>query len=311
MAKPQDVRAGELSPAARKAVTLKLVRGRKRLNEWRELLDELARFDSATDQLQSRAGKFAIGGIVLLAVGGFITLFTSIVAAGGGLPVFVPILAAALPIGGLVLLVYNGLRWSYYRKVDLANDFRVCIAPLLELLGHDLPPRGRVGLSLDLTGVTKEKLVSTEKIPPGRFNKVIERVYEDPWCHLAATLADGSKMVLDITNRPVSYDRYWTTRRGAKTKSKHKRKWKKLVLVTAALLPDAGKLAWDDGEVDAAATQEKIKLAEKKGTQVCRLVRKFKFASVGNAPEETISHEDILRMYMKLYSMLAPAGAGS
>ena len=68
---------------------------------------------------------------------------------------------------------------------------------------------------------TKEKKVREEKVPPGRFRKVIETEYQNNWCRLVARLVDGSRLFLDMVNIHTSSDRYWRNPRG---KHKHKQK---------------------------------------------------------------------------------------
>ena len=308
----KDIRLEDLSPSAQAAVTSKAVAGRKRTKEWKRLIDELADFDAVSDRLQARARNFLILGIVLAALGVVGGIFVAAGSSSGGVPQALLVLPLAALAAGAALAICHGARWSRFRKLDLANDFRLCIPPLLDVLADDLEPRAKVRLQLDMAGIGKEKLVRKHNIPPGRFRKVIESVYHDPWCHLAAQLADGSQLVLDIENHLIEHDRRWTTRsRSGKTKFKRKSKWKKLVVVSAAVVPNAERLAWDEGEVGARSTDEKLKLAEKKGAKVCRLVRKFKFSAVNQQPDGVASSDDIVGMFMELFKMLDPAGARS
>ena len=307
---PKDVRAEDLSPPAQQVVAEKRLSGRKRVKEWQKLISELAEFDRISDRLEDRAGNFTILGIVLI-VAALIAWFVAFVAADPGqsatLAVRIPALVAIA--AGIALVIYHGRRWRYFAKVDLANDFRLCIPPFLDVLADDIEPRGKVAMDLDMAGINADKQVEKHKIPPGRFDKVVETVYHDPWCHLAATLADNSQIILDIENHFIRHDRTRTRRSASgKRKTKTKTKWKKLILVTAAVVPNAEHLQWDAEGIGARATEEKLKLAEKKGAQVCRLVRKFKFAAP-KQPEDVAPPDEIIGMFMDLFAMLNPAAA--
>ena len=250
-------------------------------------------------------------GIVLTVLGVIGTVFAIASGKAAAFPAL-GVVVGLVALGGIALAVYHGARWSRFKRMDLANDFRLCLPPLLDVLAEDMEPRAKVQLQLDMAGIGKDKLVSQHAIPPGRFRKVTESIYHDPWCHLAARLADGSQLVLDIENHLIEHDRRWTTRsRSGKTKFKRKSKWKKLVIVSAAIVPNAEHLAWDEGEVSARSADEKLKLAEKKGARVCRLVRKFKFSAVNEQPDGVASPKDIVGMFMELFKLLNPAGARS
>lgn len=298
----KDVRLEEFSPEAQEVVTTKQAGGRKRLSDWKALIDELADLDAASDRLQARSKNLMVLGIVFIVLGGI----GSAIAAGAaplGLIISIPFV-----VGGLVLAFYQGARWRRFKAMDLANDFRLCLPPLLDALAEDVEKKARVQMTLDLAGATKAKITQTGKIPPGRFRKIIETVYHDPWCHMAAPLADGSQLVLDIANELTSHERHWTKRgRRGKIKFKKKTKWRKVVVVSAAVVPNAERLAWDTGEVSAQSATEKLKLAEKKGAQVCRLIRKFKFSAVNEQPAGVVEPKELVGMFMHLFTLLQPA----
>jgi hypothetical protein len=303
----KDVRVEDLSPAAQQAVDAKHVAGRRKVKDWIGLIKELAEFDAVSDQLQKRASNFMILGIVVLIAGAI--GFAVAASHGGG---FLSVLCALLGVAGIALAVYHGLRWSRFKKVDLANDFRACVPPLLDVLAEDMEDKAKVKMELDMAGIGKSKQVKKGKIDPGRFRKVIETIYQDPWCSLTAPLVDGSQAVLNIENQFIAHERHWTKRsRSGKIKFKSKTKWKKLVHVSAAIVPNAENFEWDDAAVDARAAEEKLKMAEKKGCRVCRLVRKFKFSDVNKQPDGVVPAEEIVGMFMHLFSMLAPAEARS
>lgn len=311
--KRKDIRVEELSPEGQAVVKTKRMAGRKRLKHWQQLITELARFDAISDRLEKRASNFTVAGFVAVIVA-LIAWFIGWIAA----PLMQPTsMAVKIPCWavialGLALIVYHWPRWSRFAAMDLSNDFRLCLMPLLELLADDIPPRGKVALDLDLAGMTDAKKVKEEEIEPGRYDKIIETIWQDPWCHAAAPLADGSQLVLDVTNQFTRHQRYWhRTKRSGRRKNKRKTKWRKLAIVAASVVPNAEHLAWDEGQISARSAQEKLKLAEKGGAKVCRLVAKCKFKATNEEPEGAPPPEEIVAMFMRLFSMLEPTGAGS
>ena len=303
--KPKQVSLESLSPPAQDAIKQKALSGVRRFQEWRGILEEIAVFDASTDALRLRAQrKMAVMfGLAFLCL--FVGVFSLAALQFGGFMIAVPILVGCGLLTCVVLGICAAVKVSALKKCDLANDFRVTVFPVLELLAEDIGRKGKVALELDLGGATPQKVVSKEKIPPGRFSKLVETVYHDPWCRFKATLVDGNEVLLEVVNNIFSYDRYWRNPRG---KYKHKRKWKKRVDVSATVVPRQEGVAWDEQGVDAFATGNKLKRAQKKGADVCRLTRRFKFSSVGEAPEAAPKGEHVVAMFSRLYSMLNPSG---
>ena len=85
----------------------------------------------------------------------------------------------------------------------------------------------------------------------------------------------------------------------------------KLASVSAAVVPDGEKLSWDQAEVEQLSGQEKLKLREKPKGDICKLVRKFKSGSTGEPPEAGVTTEQLVGMFMQLYSLLKPAAERS
>ncbi len=178
---------------------------------------------------------------------------------------------------------------------------RACLSR--EILTEDIQPKGKILLDLDLSNGTDKKYKTSEKkLPPGRFKKLIEKKFNIDCCSASVPLVNDTILKLDISKEFASYDRYYTNPRG---KSKHKKKWKLLTVVTTALVPAGDELLVSEDKVSELISSEKIKLREKKGEQVCRLTRKFKFkSSDGSVPEKCVPPEAVIEMYMKLCSTL-------
>ncbi len=294
----------ELSARAADCAASKTVTGRMRFSECQSLLTELADFDEATDRHAQCAKSWLITCVLAAVALGILTVAVSVNAGELG---FLPGIGLAAAVIGCIIM---GCRYSRLSAISLANEFRLVLSPFLDEIREDIPPKARVNIALDVSGVTPAKIVKQGEIPPGRFDKVVETIYEDPWCSFQVDLVDGSRLQLGIHNKYILHDRRWTTRsRSGKTKWKRKEKWKKRVTVTAAISPDADALSWSPSQVDALARNEKVKLAEKKGAHVCRLVRRFKFSGIDTAPEDSPSPRSLVGMFMRLYKMLKDARA--
>ncbi len=319
MAKNEPVSVENLSPHAQSTIQSKQIKGKGKqsFKFWQGLLSELAEFDQATDALQKRASGrmvlFIVLSVVLMIASGILSgthgdISKSI---GSAAAIAISALVSVLMLVCIVFAVVYGVKNSKLKKIDLSNDFHICLEPFLDEISEDVKPTTKMILDLDLSGPTKEKITKKEKIPPGRFDKIVETIYHDPWLHLKMRLFDGNLISLDIENQLISHKRHWKVSRGGKTKYKSKVKWKKLVFVTATLIPKTDELAWDSVKIEQLAQNEKVKQAEKKGAEVCRLVRKYKYKSEQNPPEETVKAAEVVGQYMELFSMLTPTKARS
>jgi len=305
MAKKKPMTVEELSPAAQAVIKDRKYAGQQGFKDLLRLLKELAFFDAQTDALYAAARKRMTAYIVLAVICGFGSIFMIAPAARLGAPGLGLIGgAAALLIFFIVMAVVHGKKASALKKIDLANDFRLSLIPFLDELAEDADPKARVKISLDFAGIADNKIVLNRELPPGRFKKVTQTVYRDPWCHLALELEDDNLMVLDIKNQLIKVHREWRNPRG---KSKSKTKYNKMAAVSAALIPGAKDLEWDDAKIQERASQDKLKVAAKKGGQVCRLTRKWKFKTVNEEPNVGVAPNEIVGMFMQLYAMLRPA----
>jgi len=297
---------GELSQDARDVIRTKTIEGSERLRHWIDLLRELADADERLDARRNRMKRFAIGFTVALFPTAFLTAFGA-AALSGVAPRAVPLVfvpGACLVVADIVFIC----RFLGLKRVDLSNGFRETVLPVMEALSEDVPEKGKVKLSLDVGPVVRSSNRISRQNVPSRWRKLIETVYESPWCNVVAPLADGTKLMLGIVGRATSYERHYTSRSG---KWKSKTKWKALVTVTAAILPGTAGLGWDAGKVGQRASKAKakakdntkIKLAAKGEGEVCRLVRRFK-AKGGKAELPSVEPGEVVNMLMQLCSML-------
>jgi hypothetical protein len=299
--KRKRIRLQDLSPGALDVVRAKRAAGLNRLGDWLKLLDEVELFDAETVEKRRKAiVRAGIVGIFLV-----ISLIGLIVAhnESEGAATFFVLTILVLVFG--LLLAYLIVRIRRIGAMDLADDFKRVLIPFLRTMSDDISPKKKVRLNLDLSGPVKSKIVRKAEVPPGRFRKVVETVYADPWCRLDAPMAEGSRLFLNIRNTYTVCHRRWKTSRG---KYKSKKKWKKLVVVSAGIAPNAEKYRLELDGVDAAAQARniKFKVARKKDGRLAILQRKFKFSSVNKTPDQYVELDEMVRMFFQLGSIMKP-----
>jgi hypothetical protein len=298
-ASAQD-RVAALSQEARKIVDEKKIVGQRRLKDWRALLKELGSFDQEMDKTRHQLGVYGGLGIGLFVV----MLVAAIIIISNDLGSLALAVAAGLGLAGLIGGLLLFLKKRSLGALDLDNEFRLVLTPFLETVADDIARSGKVALNLDLAGRTDQKKKSERNLPPGRFKKLVETVWRDPWCRAEIPLVDGSRLQLDIENTFVSYYRQWKNPRG---KTKSKTKWKKMVVVQAGLAPNSRRLAYDQARIQVEAAREKMKYSDKKDRPMARVTRKYKFKSEGEAPEAGPLPEDLLGLFFSLAGLLKPA----
>jgi hypothetical protein len=256
----------ELTPEARHVVTTKKLYGTYTLKHLQKLLHELAHFDAATDQAAARAYTRAVFITIaaVLSIFGLIGL-SSIGLWYAGVPVF------------LLLSVLAILAWkkhSTLKALDLLNDFRICLQPLLTELSYDIAASRKITAELDLSGPIAAKITTRQDVP-SRFIKLTETVFEDPWAQLEIPLVDGSTAILRFSNRYRQFTRQYRSRSG---KTKTKNKWRKECLATAVLEPAlAGAFLEDHLQRRLDPQWEKWRITVREGRPQARLDRYWVF----------------------------------
>lgn len=302
--KPQ-ARLEDLSPEAQAVIKDKRCVCRVRVKKCLRLLEEVAQFDAVVDQLQKKAKNrgclFIFIAVACLPVGFLLSGYLSTIGT---------VLAGVVCVPSLVASIVFFVSFDRYKRMNLENDFRQSIVPLLTLLEEDVGSRTKIDLTLNFDGGTaKTKQVSLEKLPPPQlYRKVTKTTFVDPWCSLKIPLVDGAVVSLDIVNTHIRFDKW------KKRKNKHKVKWQKHVTATVAVTPSTEGLDWDGERVEQRVRKlqegtSKRKLKSKK--ESLRLSNTVKFKEIEGPIEKTMSGKDLLAMLMELYSLLrAPAQEG-
>lgn len=293
--KRKRLKLKDLTPEARQVVNSRRISGHFTLKHLDKLLNELSHFDTGTDALVKRYTALMIVFIIV----SFLGIFGAIVLGSAGMTV-AAILVVGIPAG---LAVYCGLMMKKLKRVDLMNDFRACVQPVLRDLAQDMAPAEKVKVEMDLSGAAAAKQ-SAKRDVPTTYLKLTETVFDDPWCQLTLPLVDTSSASIEFTNCYRRFDRRYRGRRG---KIKVKTKWRKECSATATLLP-AGTGAFDENALQARVEpgREKYKLVDKDGRPGGRLERYWVFKAAGDPPAASPPAQEVVGMLLRLYGSWAP-----
>jgi len=217
-----------------------------------QFLQPLAAYDRVGDKARTRFGCGAGIGIVLSIVAG-------IMAANGALPAAIGVALFVLLVAVTLLLAYA---WIWSRGVDLSNNLRQFMLPVLSLFREDIDPKQKVHLRADLGSPTaKEKLQKTmDPYAHGAYYKIVESFYIDPWASAEMPLADGSLLKWSITDHIRERKLRKKNPRG-KIKMKTKYTVKTSVDVELTLRSDAYAVTAAEGErVKAGGKKKAIRI---------------------------------------------------
>jgi hypothetical protein len=114
----------------------------------------------------------------------------------------------------------------YARKHDVPNGLRWFVVPLTLILREDQDPAHPLELRIDLSGpLQPHKLLRTgDAYRKGKYHKVVDSFYADPWLEGHAHFADGADVHFTVTDHLRSSSK---TKRSASGKTKRKVKHKK------------------------------------------------------------------------------------
>jgi hypothetical protein len=281
---------GSLTADHKAVVRDKVVEGDRSPDGWLALLAPLAAFDAETDRARRRAGGWLLAVLII----GFVLTIIGFVGA--------PIAGAAVAVATIVLGV---VLWSIYRrtkKMDLANGPLAFTVPLMPILREDADPEEPVHLRLDLAGYTAggKKKGKSEPYKKGRYYKIVDTRYEDPWLAGHAQFVDGTDLRFNATDLVTSQRKTKRNPRGkVKTKTKVK---KRTTIELVATFPAKN---YRQGEASAAAPEgvrkEKVQPGDSRTTVRLTSVAKLTGADAGVDPRMFID------LVARAYQKVAPA----
>jgi len=184
------------------------------VDELLALMKPLAACDTLADKSRTKLGcSFALAIVITIVAFFFLTNVSFAVAVIGGL-----VLAA--------VAIALGYFYFWTKKIDISNNFRQFVIPVLSVFREDIDPGRPVNIKLDLSSPTHKTKLQSESEPykHGVYHKVIDSIYRDPWMEADAVLVDGTKLSWSVTD--VIRERK-KTKRNARGKYKTKTKYSK------------------------------------------------------------------------------------
>ena len=140
-------------------------------------IERLQRYDAAVEEKLAFFTKMTVGFWIGTAVFFILTVFFSIH------------LLVVLLVPCLGVAIFSTVRRSYFAGEDIENRRLSGPQHFLEILGNDVPRKGKCTLSLNFDGYLKHgKLVSKS----GSFLTGTQAMYQDNWLSAKGILCDGS-----------------------------------------------------------------------------------------------------------------------
>ena len=206
-----------LNPEQKQILAKKQLNVNRRADELLALLKPLAACDSVANKAQTRFG--CTFGVMIVVTIGAVILFSNL--GWGPLTLGALVLVLAVTIGA-------GWFWRWLANLDVSNNLRQFVVPVLALFREDIDPNKPVHLRLDLSSPTAATKKTSESDPfkQGQYHKVIDTMYLDPWMNAEAVLVDGTKLSWSVTDRIRERKK---TKRNARGKYKSKTKYTKKI----------------------------------------------------------------------------------
>lgn len=151
------------------------------LEEWLTKLHGIAEMDTIGDESRKQAGNLSI-------VFGILTIATII------LTISKPILFF-LPIGFLILFIYFVVTYFLLSKIDIGNNMRLFIVPMLEYFSKQGSVKKAFSLRMDFSHpITKERLSKADD----EENQKTDSIYRHHWMDGNMMFNDGVKITWEI-----------------------------------------------------------------------------------------------------------------
>ena len=216
-----------------------------------EFMKPLAACDALSDKVRTKLGcTFGLGIVALI---GLTILFANL--GWGWVSGLIIVMVAVVMLGA-------GFLWRWTKSIDVSNNFRQFMLPVLTVLREDIDPEKPVHLQLDMTSPTAKEKKQSESAPyqHGVYHKVVDSMYVDDWMTAETLLVDGTKLTWRVTD---SIRERSKTKRNARGKTKTKTKYRKVTDIEVEMglrtktyaVESAG-----DAEVTAAGKRNKVKV---------------------------------------------------
>jgi hypothetical protein len=240
-----------LSAEQKQILSQKQLELNRPVDELLALLKPLAACDAVANKAQTRFGC-TFGLLVVVTVVGVIF--------------FSNLGWSAVTLGVLVLLIAATIAaawfWIWLRGVDVSNNLRSFVVPILALFREDIDPKTPVHLRLDLTQPTASPKKTGEGAPykQGAYYKIVDTTYVDPWMSADTVLVDGTKLSWSVTDRIRERKK---TKRNPRGKIKSKTKYRKITDLEVQLGLKTKTYAVAEAGVSADGKRSKVEVRRK------------------------------------------------
>ena len=275
-------------------VAEKKISGQWPLSQLFSVFDTLTEYDVQIEAKLAKFKKFAIIGFIVAVISGVLSII-----AGNANPTFlaltIPLLVIAL-VGGIVGLVLM----FRYKKMDLRNEFREYLRPLLENLQDDLKKDTPVSLELSLDPVEQKQFSKgrSDQYSVGVYHKCYDYYFERDFLNVKLRLTDGNRLMLTGTELLIKTSK---TKRNPRGKIKTKTKYKKRVGFDARLTVDPEKFHCKQLPKEGAL---KFYAKQSNGTPIIgiKFTEKLKGTPADMVPDPNVTLQSIVTLYTFLHA---------
>jgi hypothetical protein len=157
-----------------------------------KLLGPIASYDAQVAGLRR-----LFGAITILALLGSVFVYF-----GSDVFLFSRALRVASLVGLVTLMLGAGWIWRWARNADVSDNLRDTALPALQILREDFARLKQMSVHLDLS-LPLDKRKSQGKGEPyahGRYSRVVDETFQDPWMSVEAVLNDGAHLAWRIVD---------------------------------------------------------------------------------------------------------------
>lgn len=273
-----------LTPTQRSVLYHKVIDGHYPAVYWVKFLTGLADYNAKTDALRQSSRKLWLFSLLPLAASFF----------------FPPLWFLSLP-----LTAGAGATYWFARRTGLGPRLRCFILPLAILLGEDVKTGQPLHLRTDLRGGTSRGKATGNAsfYKRGRYHRIRETVFQDPWLSGEALLADGAHLEWHCLDNIRHLAMSKKNRRGRiKTKTKYKLR---SALDIQLDLPARNYRLRSQTQPPGAGTRLQILAGEKWHRLRARQISRF-----SGEPLPDPELEPVLDLLARLYALAEPIPQG-
>ncbi len=258
-------------------------------------ISPLAAFDADCDRARTHCGwAMALSAIFLI---------VALIASGNR--VEIPFIGAISGFFGVLFVVFLGF-YLYMRSINIHNNLRDFIVPVVNTIGQDMAPNAKMKLKVDLRGGTipekQTRVLGGDNGWFASYPRITITYYKDPWIEGTAEMFDGSIVTFSVVDTIVSKTVVKKNFRG-KVKTKHKSKTKHQIRVSVAL-KNKSYSAPEASVLGRAGDRVKQKAGEKRNVVALTRVER------SSGGEESLDSSSVLAMLGRILMSVRPAADG-